>query len=177
MLHVGQDTWKQSGHPKHYNAIILHHGNRIKCVHNTRYISRFILGSIKLDNNKFLQFFKFTVALRHQNTILPSAHSLSLLFSLLLLELHLSAMHHRPSQLVNAYLFLCIETQDVNGGLRKESTKTQILQVLLTLSTIPDSSSNKFVLKFISKKWEAYIFQFLILQPEAHKDNRVSFSV
>ena len=47
-----------------------------------------------------------------------SAIRLSLLFTLLLLELHVSMMHHSSSQLEYACLLFCSEAQDVNGSLK-----------------------------------------------------------
>ena len=44
---------------------------------------------------------------------------LSLLFTLLLLELHVPMMHHCTGQLVDANLLISIEAQDVNGRLCK----------------------------------------------------------
>ena len=46
-----------------------------------------------------------------------SAFRFSLLLTLLLLEMHVTMMHHSTSQLVDAHLLLSIEAQDVNSSL------------------------------------------------------------
>lgn len=84
-----------------------------------------------------------------------SAIWFSLLFPLLLLELHVPIMHHSSCQLVNGHLFIRAEAQDVHSTLRKEWHSTYLTGIPTEDSRHPPTLLSLCLGLYLANTWSS----------------------